>query len=273
MKFALSAILFSTAIAANAQQHKLEKLWQTDTVVAVPESVLPDVKNGILYISLIDGNPWDADGKGGVGKLTPDGKKYNGKWITGLNAPKGMGKFGNRLYVADISNVVIVDIAKGKIEKKLPIEGATGLNDITVTDNGIVYVSDSKNGKIWRIEKDAATLYLDNINGVNGLKSIKSDLFIGGGKSFLKANAKKQITKIAELPESIDGIEPVGNGDFLVTSWVGYVYYVHPDGKFETLLDTRAEKKNTADIGYDAMKKIVYVPTFNGKIVAAYKLR
>lgn len=273
MKFALSAILVSTVIAANAQQHKLEKLWQTDTIVAVPESVLPDAKNTIVYVSLIEGNPWDADGKGGVGKLTSDGKKYNGKWITGLNAPKGMGKFGNRLYVADISDVVIIDIAQGKIEKKINIEDATGLNDITVAYNGIVYVSDSKTGKIWRIEKDAAALYLDNIDGVNGLKSIKGDLYIGGGKSFLKANAKKQITKVAELPESIDGIEPLGNGDFLVTSWVGYLYYVHANGKFETLLDTQAEKKNTADIGYDAMKKIVYVPTFNGKTVAAYKLR
>jgi hypothetical protein len=39
------------------------------------------------------------------------------------------------------------------------------------------------------------------------------------------------------------------------------------------LLDTHVEKKNTADIGYDPVNKIVYVPTFNAKTVVAYKLK
>jgi hypothetical protein len=273
MKLFFSAIFIATSIIANAQQHKLTMLWQTDTIVAVPESVLPDAGNKVLYVSLIDGGPWDEDGKGGVAQLSTDNKKYNPRWITGLNAPKGLGQHGNRLYVANISNVVVIDIAKGKIEKKIAIEQANGLNDITITSSGVVYVSDSKNGKIYRIEKDVPALYLDNISGVNGLKSIKDDLFIGGGQSFLKADSKKQITKVAQLPESIDGIEPIGNGDFLVTSWVGYIYYVHANGTFETLLDTHLEKKNTADIGYDARNKIVYVPTFNAKRVVAYKLQ
>jgi len=44
-----------------------------------------------------------------VGRLSPDGQHYNGAWITGLNAPKGMGRYGHRLYVADISEVVVID--------------------------------------------------------------------------------------------------------------------------------------------------------------------
>ena len=84
---------------------------------------------------------------------------------------------------------------------------------------------------------------------------------------------QKQITNIAQLPESIDGIEPVGNGDFILTAWVGYIYYVSGNGNTETLLDTHLAKKNTADIGYDASRRIVYVPTFNAKTVAAYSLK
>jgi hypothetical protein len=109
------AILICADIRA---QHKLEKIWETDSIVAVPESVLPDLKKGILYISLIDGPGWEADGKGGVGRLGVDGKKYEAGWITGLNAPKGSGIVGNRLYVADIKEVVVIDIQNGKIEKK-----------------------------------------------------------------------------------------------------------------------------------------------------------
>src|SRR5262245_46525362 len=66
MKKLVSIILSCSPLLVIAQQHQLEKLWETDTIVAVPESVLPDFKQGILYISLIDGGGWDADGKGGV---------------------------------------------------------------------------------------------------------------------------------------------------------------------------------------------------------------
>ena len=51
-------------------------------------------------------------------------------------------------------------------------------------------------------------LYLDTMKGVNGLKAIGEDLYIGSGKLFLKADSKKQLTKIAEVSQGIDGIEP-----------------------------------------------------------------
>ena len=265
----LAVFLFA---GINAQQHKLEKLWETDTIVAVPESVLPDGKGG-LYVALIDGAGWDADGKGGIGRLGVDGKNYNGTWISGLSAPKGMAVVGNRLYVADITEVAVIDIQNAKIEKKIAVDSAKALNDIAITDKGVIYVSDSKTGKIWRIEKDVPTLYLDTMRGVNGLKVIGDDLYIGSGKLFLKADKNKQITKIAEVPQGIDGIEPVGNGDFLLTAWGGYIWYVSANGTVETLLETHQQKKNTADLGYDAAKKILYVPTFNAKTVVAYSLK
>lgn len=273
MKRLITCMLLLAASTSFAQEHKLEQLWQTDTIVAIPESVLADAKNGILYVSLINGAPWAADGKGGVAKLSMDGKKYDSMWITGLNAPKGLGMFGNRLYVADMSEVVIIDMQKGAVEKKIAIENAQGLNDITVTNKGVVYVSDSRTTKIWRVENDAATLYLDSMKGVNGLKAINDDLYIASGKLFLKADANKNITKIVEMPQGGDGIEPIGNGDFIFTSWGGYIYYVYADGRYETLLDTHEQKKNTADIGYDPDKRIIYVPTFNAKTVVAYQLK
>ena len=265
----LAILIFSNV----RSQHKLEEIWETDTIVAVPESVLADAKQGVLYISLIDGAPWEADGKGGVARLGADGKKYEPNWVTGLNAPKGFGIGDNRLYVADLSDVVVIDIPTGKIEKKIAVEGAQGLNDITVSDKGIVYVSDSRTTKIWRIENDKPALFLDTVKGLNGLKAIGDDLYVGAGKLFLKVDSKKQFTKIAEVPQGIDGIEPVGNGDFILSAWLGYVWYVNADGRVETLLETHEQKKNTADIGYDPEKRIVYVPTFNAKTVVAYSLK
>ncbi len=273
MKNFICILLLAGTFPVNGQTHKLEKIWETDTIVAVPESVLPYMKSNTLYISLIDGGGWDADDKGGVGKLSMDGKDYDSVWITGLSAPKGMGIYDNKLYVANISEVVVIDIDKGEIERKIAVPAAEGLNDITIDKKGIVYISDSRKGQIWRMENDMPAMYLDSISGVNGLKAVGDDLFIGGGKNFMKASKNKEIIKIANLPESIDGIEPVGNGDFILTSWVGYIYYVTVGGHVETMLDSHDVPMNTADIGYDAAKRIVYVPTFNAKKVVAYSLK
>lgn len=272
MKKILTCLLVPGFLAANAQKHKLVQLWSTDAVVATPESVLPDTKDRKLYVSLIDGGPWDADGKGGIGRLTDIGTQYDSIWFTGLNAPKGLGYYRNKMYAADISDVVVIDVQSAKLIRKIPVEGASGLNDITVTDGGDVYVSDSKTSKIWKLRDDKPTLYLDSVKGANGLKAVKDDLYYAQGSALMKADSKKQITRIADVGQGIDGIEPVGNGDFLVTSWAGYIFYVYANGQTELLLDTHEQKKNTADIGYDPVKKIVYVPTFFDRRIVAYQL-
>jgi hypothetical protein len=272
MKKLLFCFLLPAFFTANAQKHKLVQIWATDAVVATPESVLPDLKNNLLYVSLIDGGPWDVDGKGGIGRMTDKGAKYDSTWLTGLNAPKGLGMHRDRMYAADISEVVVVDVPKGKLIRKIPVEGASGLNDITITEKGIIYVSDSKTGRIWKLEDEKPSLYLENITGANGLKAVKDDLYFAKGSAFMKADLKKQITQIADVGQAIDGIEPIGNGDFLVTSWGGYIFYVYANGQKELLLDTHEQKKNTADIGYDPEKKIVYVPTFFDRRIVAYQL-
>jgi hypothetical protein len=269
MKTLLTLLLAGLTLTATAQ-HQLEKLWESDTV-AVPESVLFD--NGVLYASLIDGGPWDADGKGEIARLDKNGKILNASWASGLNAPKGMGMWNKQLFVADISEVTIIDAATGKIEKKIPVPGATGLNDISIDNKGIVYVSDSKLGNIHEIKNGKATLYLSDLKGVNGLKAVGNELYMLTEKGVLKAGPDKKPILIAPMEIPGDGIEPIGNGDFIVSCWIGVVYYLSKDGKMEMLLDLRNQKKNTADIGYDPAHRIIYIPTFFKKSVMAYKLK
>ncbi|HKG05983.1 MAG TPA: amine dehydrogenase large subunit [Pedobacter sp.] len=271
-KILLPAIIFMALHVCG--QHKLEKIWETDSIINLPESVLPDTKAGVLYVAIM-GNSADAkDGIGGIGKLGLDGKVINLEWVTGLNSPKGMAIYKDKMYVADITDVVVIDIPKAKVLQTIPITDAGFLNDVTVSDKGIVYVSDSKTKKIHRITGGKDEVYMENIDGINGLKAVGDDLYIaGGGKNLLKADAAKSMIKIAGLPQGGDGIEPIGNGDFVFSAWGGYIYYVYADGRNELLLDTHLQKINTADIGYDPVKKIVYVPTFFKKSVIAYQLK
>ncbi|HTE33352.1 MAG TPA: hypothetical protein VK666_23385 [Chryseolinea sp.] len=266
--FSLLFVLFATTIQA---QHSIEKIWESDTTLAIPESVLFD--NTVLYVSLIDGQGWDADGKGEIAKMDKNGKVLNATWATGLNAPKGMGLWDKKLFVADISEVVVINTSTGKIESKIAVEGATGLNDITIDKKGNVYVSDSKLGNVHRITKGKAESYLTGLKGVNGLKAIDNDLYILTSNDVFKAGADKKLVTVATTEIGGDGIEPIGNGDYVISCWPGLIYYLDKAGKLEIMLDTREQKRNTADIGYNPTERIVYVPTFLKKSVVAYKLK
>src|SRR6267154_1497218 len=108
MKALLIFPLLLITVAGQAQ-HALEKIWESDTTLAIPESVLFDKDE--LYVSLIDGQPWAVDGKGEIAKLDKNGKIINAMWTTGLNAPKGMGIWDKKLFVADVSEVAVINIA------------------------------------------------------------------------------------------------------------------------------------------------------------------
>ena len=126
-KYFFTIILLFILVASQAQ-HQLVKLWETDSTLKVPESVFFDGKNKVLYVANIDGkDPWGKDGKGSVGKVGLDGKIIAVDWVTGLNAPKGMGLFKNKLYVADLTELVVIDIIRGMIIERIAVKDAVGL--------------------------------------------------------------------------------------------------------------------------------------------------
>ena len=148
------------------------------------------------------------------------------------------------------------------------------LNDITVDKNGVVYVSDTRLAKVYRIENGTVTEYLNNLKNANGVLAVNNDVYVLASGTLYKADANKKQTIITNgMDESTDGIEQTSDGDFIVSSWNGIVYYVKQNGIKETLFDTRAQKISSADIGYDAQNKIIYVPTFFGKSIVAYQLK
>ena len=100
-----------------------------------PESVYFDAASGFLYSSQIGGDAAAKDGNGRIVKLTLDGKIIDANWITGLNAPKGMRAYRGTLFVADIDEVVAIDIAAGRISSRVKTD-AKFLNDLATAPDG-----------------------------------------------------------------------------------------------------------------------------------------
>lgn len=268
--------LFITILTASAQTPQLVKKWETDTTLKVPESVLYDAKAKVLYVTNIDGtDPWGEDGKGSVAKVGLDGKIINANWVDGLNSPKGMGLYKGKLYVADIKNMYVIDVATGKMDIIIEVVGAQGLNDVTIDDKGVIYVSDMPGKKIYRIDNNGKQeVFLDNLTRPNGVLAHKDDFFVLDNGTLFKVGKDKALVKIADGMEGgTDGIENVGGDNYLVSCWAGSIWYINADGTKTNLLDTREQKINTADIGYDPKNRIVYVPTFWKNSVVAYELK
>jgi hypothetical protein len=256
----------------NAQNPQLKKLWETDSTLRVPESVLYYAGENVLFVSNIDGKPEQKDLKGSISKVGTDGKIIDLDWATNLSAPKGMGIFEGNLFVADIAEVVVLDLKTGKVVRRIPVKDAVFLNDVTIDKAGTVYVSDSRAGKVYSISNDEVSLYMDKKNGVNGLLAVDDHLYMTVRDTVYKADKNKKLVTITTgIDGSSDGIVMVDDSSFLVSCWNGVIYYVGSDGSKKILIDTRAEKLKSADIGFNPRDKTLFVPTFYKNTVAAYE--
>jgi WD40 repeat protein len=256
--------------------YKIELIWESDTILRTPESVLIDRERNILYVSNVNLNPWEKDGNGFISKLDVEGNITNLKWIEGLHGPKGMGISGSSLFIADIDALVEANIETGEIVNKITLEGKTDLNDVTVSDDGTVFVSGSNSNTIYELKNGTLQEYFkggeERFNGLFWEK--ERMLLITSGSSQFKeiSHNTKEVKVIAENMGHGDAIAPVGDGGYLCTSWAGKIFYVAENGETTVLLDSENISENAADLDYSVENKILYVPTFFKNQVKAYKL-
>lgn len=251
--------------------------WQTDTLMTTCESVIYDKDKDVLYVSNINGQPDAKDGNGFISELTTDGQITHVEFTTGLNAPKGMGIFEGKLYVADIDRIVEIDTNTGEVTHTYPVEGAQFLNDIATGPDGKVYVSDTNSGKVHVLENGVVSTLLTGLDGPNGLQ-FDGDTFIvalWNKQTVVTADLEtKQIKLKADSLMNPDGVEAIGNGDLFVSSWNGMVHVVRKDGSTPLILDTTSSPDSigAADIKFIPEKNLLLVPTFYGNKVMAYEV-
>jgi len=251
-----------------------------------PESARYDPELGVWFVSNIDGGPLAKDGNGFISRLTRDGTMDSLRFIAGgrggakLDAPKGLAIQGDTLWVADIDVARAFDKRTGKPIATVSMAGrAKFLNDAAVGPDGAIYFTDSgvsddgKGGmgapganRVFRVLGRKATIALEfrDQPGVNGIVWDSAGarfLMVPFGEtsiySWVPGDSAPNV--VAQGPGMMDGIEPLGDGRFLVTSWADSSLFLLQDDKITRLMGSLP---GPADIGLDLERGWIAVPQF-----------
>jgi len=306
---AASGIALSTGISSfynnnqvqaqqqQAGQIKINKLWETPGDLKNPESVAYAPKQNVLFVSNVDGKPDQKDQKGFISKISPsNGSIIELNWITGLNAPKGIAIYNNsKLYVSDITDLVEIDIASGKIIKRFNAPGSAFLNDVASDNQGNIYVSDTITNTIYKLDtnvKDNISLQVwlksPELNGPNGLHvdNNKNRLIVASLGDMSKPGAGIKIVDLKNKTISslgkegttspfggLDGIESDAKGThyYVTDNPAGKVYTVNADGTgYGLLIDLHTQ--GTADLGFIPSQSTIIIPLMQDNKLVAYKV-
>jgi sugar lactone lactonase YvrE len=252
-----------------------------------PESVVQDPATGAIYVSNIAGAVMQKDGNGFIAKLKPDGTIITRAWVKGLNAPTGMALHDRTLYVADVDELIEINVASGEIVKRYPAKGAIFLNDVAVGDDGTVYASDTPMNTIWRLKDGVFEPWFANdvLNGPNGLLVQDGKLIVasfgklpGEGQKqelggLLAVDIEKQAVSTFGNNDklgNLDGLQALQPGVYLVTDWAaGGLYRIDAKGKFDRLIKLG---KGSADFVYFPDRKLALIPIMLSNSLVAYTL-
>jgi len=249
----------------------LTMLWETPETLMTNESVLYDQSSGKIYVANIEGESSEKDGKGSISIIDKKGKIVDQNWVTGLDAPKGMGITNGNLYVTDIDQVVEINLESAEIINRYKLEGAKFLNDLATYD-GKVYFTDMGTGMVHMLSEGKISTISEGNESINGIAIAEDGKMYGLDKSGMKMIHEDGSSMVMNKNVTGgDGLVILGNDNFVASKWAGKIYFISGDGE-TLLLDTEAAESNTADIGYIPEDKIILVPTFFKNKVVAYTL-
>ena len=279
-----SSLLFMNP--ASADSGTLELTWELDGF-SNPESVIYDPELNHLYVSNVNGAPNEKDNNGFISIVSMDGRIINEKWIIGLNAPKGLALHGRTLYVADIDELVAINIDNGRIINKYKVDDAKFLNDVTATNNGDIYVSDMVLNRIHKLKGNDFQIWIesDELENPNGLHFTEDDIIVGSwgkmtdGFATEVAGHLKRISLKTKNISSIGDGAAVGNLDgvegddvtgFYVTDWMnGGLFHINSKGDVTKLLEL---SQGSADHEFIKSKGLILIPMMKDNKLLTYKI-
>ncbi|MEE9552413.1 MAG: hypothetical protein V3V89_05145 [Gammaproteobacteria bacterium] len=234
----------------------------------------------------MNGSAVEKDGNGFISKVSLEGEILELEWVAGLNAPKGLAIYSNKLYTADIDALIEIDITTAKISNRYKVSDAKFLNDVAASKGGEIYVSDMVLHRIHCLKNGIFSIWFETtvLESPNGLLVQGDQLIVGAwgmmteGFSTEKAGHLKSISlkdkTISSIGDGIsvgnlDGVEADLDGDYYVTDWmVGKLLHIEKSGAVRELLSL---EQGMADHEYIQEKDLILLPMMKTNKLLAYK--
>ncbi len=286
LSLSLAGWLLSSAVLAAPLN--VEKAWESDAQLLQPESVVYDILRRSLYVSNVNGKPGEADGNGFVSLLDEQGKITKLHWVDGLNAPKGMAMFGKKLFVADLDSLVVIDVETAEILQRFKTEQASFLNDVGISEQGVVYVTDTLHNRIYRLYRGTFEIWLEDpkLENPNGIYVSNHHIFVaswGVPTEGWNTKVPGHLLEISMQDKSLqdfgsedpvgnlDGIAKVDENSLLVTDWMnGKLLQRGRDGTQVTLAELG---QGAADLLYLRSKQMLFIPQMMEGRLVAFKVK
>jgi sugar lactone lactonase YvrE len=214
------------------------------------------------------------NGKGYLSLVSQKGEMLTASWVSKLNAPAGMAVHDGKLYVVDINVIRVIDLQKATIEgaevahdmRLTPQPRA--LNDIAISTDGQIFVSDSARHQVLRVEEGVtSSLAPLPFQNANGLHFQDGTLFVGGKQLWrvsLSGGTIKDITPRGLT--DIDGIQSDGKGGLMISVVGGPVWHLPLAGPATRWT---AEGVSSANMGYLPKRQLAIIPTgFDNSLIA-----
>jgi sugar lactone lactonase YvrE len=272
-------------VAAGVAHAAVTEAWRTPGL-DLPESVSWDEATKSFYVSSIGGmDPSAKDGNGFISKIDQTGKVTALKWVTGLDAPKGTEVAGGKLYVTDLTQLVEIDIAAGRIAGRYPAAGAVFLNDVAVAPDGRVFVSDTFGAAIYVLAAGKLEVFVKDakLRGPNGLVFLDGKLLVAelgdvsqGFANMTPGNIKQIDLATKAISDfgpatlgNLDGIELDGQGGVTVTdNPKGKIFNVKATG---TPTEVGTLKAGSADHEWVSSLGVYVVPQMQDSALVGYR--
>ncbi len=257
--------------------------WTAQERFPVPETVVYDPETGTLFVSGYDGwNRSAGEGRQFVSRLSLDGRVLSLRWAEGLRNPVGLAVSGGSLWAVETGGVAQIEIATGKLLRRIEVPGAVALNDLAIAKDGTIYLSDPGANALFRVVSGKAEEWLKGgeIVRPNGLHLVGGKLIVGAnGDGSVKSIdvGTKEVRMIAGLGAGIiDGVESDAAGNLLVSHNEGRLFRITAsDGttsRVTKLLDTSVRGIPLANFAFLAEEGLAVFPTFTDNRVVAYRL-
>lgn len=249
-----------------------------------PEAVRYDEELDVYFVSCFVGET-SGDANGYVSKVSSDGKILDLKFMTGtqehpFDAGRGMYITGDTLWVADHAGVHYFNKNDGSHLGFVDFSGfETGfINDITQATDGTLYVTDTGQRSLFRINEALEVELVKSDLPVmpNGITTLPSgELAIApwqDGPDIYQFNTETDMLSVygtAAGSDNYDGIEYF-DGGLITSAQFDSSLHLMVDGKDEVFIKLPGRP---ADIAIDPNRGIVAVPYVALNRVDFWKLR